>query len=134
MEAIFLDTNIIVDIIQKRKGFFDEALQILSLYKKGLILACSSLSIVNSAYICKNPEALKDLCSLLKVVDTTATNAINAFNLKFKDYEDAVQYLTCKDNARILITRNKKDFKKAKDITIFTPTEFLQKLETFKLI
>ena len=43
----------------------------------------------------------------------------------FKDFEDAMQYHSAlRENAEIIITRNKKDFSASK-IPVFTPQEFL---------
>lgn len=46
---------------------------------------------------------------------------------KFNDYEDAIQYHSAKTLHCIIVTRNKKDFPKKKEI--LNPEEFLQKFK-----
>jgi len=53
----------------------------------------------------------------------------NALQAKFTDFEDAVLHESARHaGAEYIITRNIKDFKKAK-IPVFTPTELLSMLE-----
>ena len=64
--------------------------------------------------------------TLVKVLPVTSKVIVLALTSDFVDFEDAIQYYTC-IQARIstLITRNLKDFKKAK-INIMTPDMYLK--------
>ena len=47
----------------------------------------------------------------------------------FSDFEDSIQYIVAKNNALdYLVSRNKKDFKKA-DMKVLSAAEMLEKLE-----
>lgn len=49
---VFIDTNVVIDFLGKRKGFFDNAALIFQMQKEGKINAIvSSLTIINCAYI-----------------------------------------------------------------------------------
>ena len=51
---IFLDTNVIIDFMGERDGFFDDAAAIFSMIEdKKITAAASALTIVNCAYILK---------------------------------------------------------------------------------
>lgn len=45
-------------------------------------------------------------------------------DLKFRDYEDAIQYYSAKSKCDVIVTRNKKDFPH-KDVKVMNPEEFL---------
>jgi predicted nucleic acid-binding protein len=49
---VFIDTNVVVDFLGRREGFFDSAAMIFQMQKEGRINAIvSSLTIINCAYI-----------------------------------------------------------------------------------
>ena len=78
---IFIDTNILIDVIGKREGFFENAAKILKLGEEGTInLFISPLSLANSLYILKctykmDDERiriiLKQITTFIKVTDMT---------------------------------------------------------------
>lgn len=45
-------------------------------------------------------------------------------DIKFRDYEDAIQYHSAKTKCDVIVTRNKKDFPH-KDIKVINPEDFL---------
>jgi hypothetical protein len=50
---------------------------------------------------------------------------------RIEDFEDAIQFHSARNKVKILVTRNKADFKKVKDeIEALTPEEFLKKYKT----
>ena len=56
------------------------------------------------------------------------SDLINAANLCWEDYEDAIQSVTAERiKADFIITRNVRDFKSSK-ITALTPAEYLTRL------
>ncbi|MBK9330452.1 MAG: hypothetical protein IPM95_14395 [Sphingobacteriales bacterium] len=70
-------------------------------------------------------ERLVELSGLIQIVNTTHDSAIKALNADFSDFEDAMQYYTALENkCAFLITRNTKDFKKAKNIRVLTSSQF----------
>ncbi len=138
MKQLFLDTNIILDLLAKRDPFYDDAAVLFSLADKKIVeLFVSSLTFANTNYILlkqlKPEEAkrvlrkLKVLVNVLSLDDKIIELALN--DKDFKDYEDALQYYTAIENGKdVIITRNKKDFHKAK-LPIITAGEFIKLLK-----
>lgn len=130
---LFLDTNILIDVIANRKPWVDEALVLLELAKqKKLTLIVTDFSFINLAYITRKlftQEELyalfSDLCLYVKVVEVGGMIIKKSFQKRWKDMEDCVQYLVAKrEEADYLITRNEKDFSDS-DIPVLSPSEFL---------
>ena len=49
---VFLDANVLIDFLVKRKHFFDDSKKIFSLYEEGKIIAyVSPLSLANAFYV-----------------------------------------------------------------------------------
>lgn len=138
MKQLFLDTNIILDLLAKRDPFYDDAAVLFSLADKKIVeLFVSSLTFANTNYILlkqlKPEEAkrvlrkLKVLVNVLSLDDKIIELALN--DKDFKDYENALQYYTAIENGNdVIITRNKKDFHKAK-LPIITAGEFIKLLK-----
>ncbi len=52
MKKVFVDTNIVIDLLSKRKPFYDESAELFSLADKKVIkLSISSLTIANTGYV-----------------------------------------------------------------------------------
>ena len=132
---VFLDTNVIVDFMGEREGFFDDAAAIFAMIEdKKIIATASALTIVNCAYILKKAfssdimlEKVEALCQMLNVTPIDRSQLMNAVQLKPYDYEDAVQYLSAIPyRPDVIITRDKRGFGDF-DILVMTPTEFVNK-------
>lgn len=101
---LFLDTNILIDVIANRKPWVDEALVLLELAKqKKLTLIVADFSFINLAYITRKlftQEELyalfSDLCLYVKVVEVGGMIIKKSFQKSWKDMEDCVQYLVAK--------------------------------------
>jgi predicted nucleic acid-binding protein len=137
MRKIFLDTNIILDLLACRIPFYTEAAELFSLAdKKKLTLSISSLSLADTYYILsrQNPEMeVRKILRKFKVLVTVLAldNKITdlALNSEFRDFEDAIQYYTAIENEQeLIITRNQSDFKDSK-IPIMTAGEFIKSIE-----
>jgi len=133
MKTVFLDTNIVLDFFMERKGFEEDAEQILAMgYNLEFNLFISSLSFSNIAYIARQLyrgselyDLLDQVRELVNVAEVDAWTVDRALKLRAKDFEDALQYYSAlKINADYIITRNKKDFLFS-DVAVFTPKEFL---------
>lgn len=132
---IFLDTNVVIDFMGEREGFFDDAAAIFSMIEDSKITAsASALTIINCAYILKKAfssdimlEKVEALCQMLNVTPIDRSQLMNAIQLKPYDYEDAVQYLSAMTyRPDVIITRDKRGFNDF-DILVMTPAEFVQK-------
>lgn len=139
MNKILVDTNVIIDLLSKREGFYQDSLQLFSLADRNkLTIIISALSIANTYYLLNDVlkieharEAIRKLNVLVKthpLNDKIVELALNDRN--FTDFEDGIQYYTAlESNCKTIITRNVKDFKKSR-LPIFQPKEYLKKLNT----
>jgi predicted nucleic acid-binding protein len=133
MENIFLDTNVVIDLLEKRENFYSDAAQIFNLaYQKKIKLFISPLTFATASFLLrKHPkdELMMLLTNLRKLVDITIadSNVIdNALSSSFKDFEDAIQYFSAlTSNVDVLITRNLKDFHPS-EIETLSPKSFLE--------
>lgn len=135
MENVFVDTNIIIDLLAKREPFYKDAQDLFTLSdKKEIQLCISSLSFANAYYSIvkhhKEIDAKKYLAKfkvLVKVLPLEDKAIELALASDFNDFEDGLQYFVAMDNeSDILITRNQKDFKNSK-IPVMTAGEYLRK-------
>ena len=134
MTRLLIDTNVIIDLLAKRPGFYDEAAELFSLCdQKRLRMAISSLSFANTNYtLTKHTSSrearqilrkFKVLVEILSLDDKITELALN--DEDFPDFEDGLQYYSALENRiDIIITRNKKDFQNSK-IPVLTAKEFL---------
>lgn len=136
MKKIFIDTDIILDLLTKREPFYNNASLLFSLIDKGKIKAfSSSLIFSNLYYILRKVKGskqtikiLQKLSTLIEILSVDSKIITLSLQSEFKDFEDAIQYYTAiENNVPVIITRNVKDFKPAK-IKILTPDEFLSSL------
>jgi predicted nucleic acid-binding protein len=135
MENIFVDTNIIIDLLAKRDLFYKDAQALFTLSdKKEIQLFISSLSFAKAYYSIvkhhKDIDAKKYLAKfkvLVKVLPLEDKAIELALASDFNDFEDGLQYFIAMDNeSDIIITRNKKDFKNAK-IPVMTAGEYIRR-------
>jgi predicted nucleic acid-binding protein len=136
MSRIFLDTNVILDLLGERVPFFDSIAKVATLAdQKKLIIIVSPLSFSTIDYVLNKYETsesvlnklrkFKIICEVNEVNEETIDKALNS---NFKDFEDAVQYFTAlQSNCSIIITRNGKDFKNS-TIPIMTAEEYLSSI------
>ncbi len=135
--TVFLDSNIIPDILLKNQDFYQESQQLLNLADNPKIdFFISASSITDIFYIVKkklnDAEKAKDylqlLLQLVSVAGIDETCIKNALNSSWKDFEDAVQHeASIQIQADFLITRNIKDFQ-TPFVEIITPADFLKKI------
>lgn len=138
MKRLFVDTNILIDLLSRRQPFYQEAAALFSVAdKKQVDLTASSLTFANASYLLlKQMEAnkvksiLKKLRLILKILaldDKIIRLALN--DEVFSDFEDGLQYFTAVENQQeLIITRNTKDFKHSK-IPVMTAMQFLTTME-----
>ena len=135
-EKLFMDTNVILDLLGERMPFYEHAAKIVSLADRGQIaLVVSALSFPTVFYLLskfEDSEAVKEKIRKFKVIAQTSdlTNVIieKGLSSSFSDFEDALQYhCAVKMDCSVIITRNVKDFKKS-EIPVMTPIEYLKSL------
>ncbi|PVX44644.1 PIN domain-containing protein [Flavobacterium sp. 103] len=136
MSRIFLDTNVILDLLGERVPFFDSIAKVATLAdQKKLTLIVSPLSFTTIDYVLNKYETsesvlnklrkFKIICEVCEINEETIDKVLNS---SFKDFEDAVQYFSAlQSNSSMIITRNGKDFKHS-TIPIMTAEEYLSSI------
>lgn len=133
MKRVFLDTNVIIDLILEREGA-DDAANILQLGEDGKIeLVVSFLTMANTAYIARKGhtqeqlyQILVDLSAMLHTLSMDEEQLKLALKQPSADFEDMLQYQCArKHGCDVILTRNCKHFAFSK-IPVLTPTDFLR--------
>ncbi len=135
MTKIFLDSDILLDVTLKRPDFLVPALNIINLIQKGQVKATtSSVVFVNVHYFLDKFDKtnkftlLKQIRSILSIVNVNEAIIDDALNSGINDFEDAVQFYAANSvNADFIITRNIKDYKES-TIPVLTAEQFLRTL------
>lgn len=139
MKHLFLDTNVIIDVLANREPFSNASSKLLDYGDKGkLNIYVSALSYSNIYYILRKTCSHKEMISLLKdikaistIMDVTGDIINKAIESGLKDFEDAIQLNTALSNKKIqaIVTRDIKGFKNS-DISVLTPEEALGIIES----
>ena len=144
MNKVFLDTNVLLDFLLKRKtgqsDSYEKALAVINFcILTNIPIYFSILSIKDIFYILtrlmKSRQAkekqlaikqkVNGLLQLGEILVTSENAFLNAMGSSFADFEDALQnYTATEANVNIIVTRNKKDFINS-EIRVYTPGEFL---------
>lgn len=137
MKKVFIDSDIILDLLAKREPHYIFAARLLTLIDQRKIFGFTSpIVFANLHYLLKkntsNSTALKNLRklkTLIKILPVDERVIEQALNSEFSDFEDAIQYFTAVNNGiSLLLTRNKSDYKKSK-IPIATAEEYLKSIK-----
>jgi predicted nucleic acid-binding protein len=137
MKNLFIDTNIVLDLLAKREPFYESSAKLFSLADRNAIqLSVSSLTFANTNYVLSKlksaseaKEILRKFKLLVQIVPLSEKIVDLALNdSEFKDFEDGLQYYSAiESNQDIIITRNQKDFKSSQ-LAIMSAEEFLSSL------
>ncbi len=134
---LFIDTDVILDIVLDRKEFFDDSSEIFKKFENGEVFLYTSSSIIINAQYVGQRQITKDKCRLainyllnyFIVLEADIHIVKQAYQYKFSDIEDDIQYFTAQKDESIdfFITRNIRDFKAGEyNIAVVTPTQFLK--------
>lgn len=134
--VLLIDANILLDVLLDRQPFADNSSLIWKLCEtekaKGYV---SALTFANMMYIMRkelNADMIEEVFRKLKLifefVDFSPSILEKAVEMKWKDFEDAVQSATAEQVcADYIVTRNVKDFSQSK-VMAFTPYELLARI------
>lgn len=137
MKSLFLDTNIVLDLLAHRMPFYTEAAKLFSLAdKKKIKLSISALCLADANYILSKQipgievrKILRNFKVLVNVLPLDDKISDLALNSEFRDFEDAIQYFTAIENDQdLIVTRNQPDFKESK-IPVMTAGEFINSIK-----
>ncbi len=133
---VLIDTNVILDVLCKREGFYEDAARIMKYCEVNKITGViSALTIPNLVYIMrkeldaqKTRDVIEKLQLVFTVADLKADDIKKALSMNFKDFGDALQSVCAsRIKADYIITRNIRDFVNSK-VTAIKPTELLERI------
>lgn len=137
MKRIFLDTNILIDLIADRKPFSKYAVTIFNAAEiKKIKLFISSHTIATTYYLLKkyvDEKALRQillgLFDYVTIIPVDAEVLLKGLRSNQKDFEDSIQIYcaTSIDKMDCIVTRNLKDFK-GSEIPVLAPDELCSKI------
>lgn len=137
MNKIFVDSDVILDLLCKREPYYQDAAAVFTLCdKKQLNLYTTSLVFANVYYILRKIVGIENAKKLVKkirllvhVISVEEKEVDLALNSQFSDFEDALQYFTAAEHKiKIILTRNIKDYK-GTAVSIQTPEQFIKMLK-----
>ncbi|MEO8110659.1 MAG: PIN domain-containing protein [Ginsengibacter sp.] len=140
LNNLFIDTDIVLDIVLEREEFFENSSKIFRLFEDGEVLLFTSPTIIiNAQYIGqrliakeKCRSTINYLLNYFIILEANINVIRKAYQSKFADIEDAVQYYTAiqDDQINYFITRNIKDFKPGgSHLPVITPSQYLKLLK-----
>ena len=135
MKAL-IDGNIILDVLQRREPHVGASSKIWKLCETDQVEGfISALTFADLVYVMRKEltpdrihEVLKKLILIFHFTDLSVADMTEAAEMKWSDYEDAVQSATAKRvHANCIITRNIRDYLQS-TVPAYTPAEFLQRI------
>lgn len=136
MKTIFVDTNVVIDLLEKREPFYKDAVRLFTLaYNGELKIYVSDCTFTTASYLLRKHSLqeiktlLNNFRQLVRISPIDETVIDRALTSDFDDYEDAVQYYSAVSMAtEIIVTRNEKDFIGHSELPVMSPKAFLAKL------
>ena len=134
MKKIFVDTNILLDLLFQRRGFFLDAKRLFNYSKsRNINIFISAISINTIYYLLQkkftkehSKHLLEYIYDITDILPFDENIIFLAHQSSFKDLEDGFQYFTAKEHhIPFLITRNIKDFA-VDDLSVLSPQQFLE--------
>ena len=133
---VLLDTNIVLDIVEKREPYFSDSYRVFMKSAEREIEAIIGVSSITDIYYvtrknCKDTKHavgfIFDMLKIVTPVDSKVADIHEALKLNFSDFEDALIAATAtREGADYIITRNAADFMNS-PVPAVSPAEFLKK-------
>jgi len=132
---LFIDTDIILDVLAKRELFYDPAAQLFTLIDEEKVEAFTTPVVFSNLFYIlskfKNRSfahsSLRKLRLLLKIIQVDEKVVNLALNSEFKDFEDAIQFYSAKlHELDFIVTRNVKDFV-SKNLVVLTAEDYIER-------
>lgn len=135
MKNVFIDTNILIDLLADRPPFSKFAIEIFDLAeKKEVRLFTSSHSYATTHYLLKKyigekelRQLLSSLLDFIELIPIDTSIIKKSLLSKHKDFKDSIQIFAAASMIQMdfIVTRNLKDFKDA-EILALPPDEALR--------
>ena len=135
-KRVYLDTNVMLDLLGEREPFYNSIAQIATLAdQKKLQIVVSPISFATVNYFLSKFEGIsvakdklrkfKVLCEISIIDETIIEKGLNS---NFEDFEDSLQYFCAVDSeCEVIITRNAKDFKNSL-LPVMSAEEFIKSI------
>ncbi|MCR5149361.1 MAG: PIN domain-containing protein [Eubacterium sp.] len=138
---VLLDTNVIVDVLQRREPWFADGQKIFYAIANKQIIGCitakeaadihffSRKQFVGEENVdAKARNVMTKLYAIFELIDTLGIDCQNAIAIENKDYEDAIMIESAKRaGVDCIVTRNLDHFKLS-PIPVYSPSEFVVKI------
>ena len=133
---LLIDTNVILNMVFKRCGF-DDAVQLFRKIKESNNNAYITATTVTDLFYIIRKEmhdtdktyvVMENIFKLVGILAVTEEDIHLAFEQKWKDFEDCVQYTTAKNNRMdYIVTGNRKDYEDS-SLVVVSPKECIELL------
>ncbi|MCM1266649.1 MAG: PIN domain-containing protein [Bacteroidales bacterium] len=135
---VLLDTCVIMDFLQNREPYAQDAKKIMQAAAMELFVGCitakSATDIYYLTHRCthsdkESRDKLNQLLTIIGMLDSMADDVFHAISSSMTDFEDAVMVETAvRSKIDCIVTRNEKDFI-GTAVTIYHPKKFVEILE-----
>ncbi|NJR15048.1 MAG: PIN domain-containing protein [Calothrix sp. CSU_2_0] len=134
---VLIDTNIVLDFLQDRQPFVEDAVRLFEKVDAGEVEGfIAATTITNIYYIVRRAagvqaakDAIAQVLTDLHICAVDRSALEQALSLNFKDFEDAVQYACgMAYGVDAIVTRDASGFTDA-EIPVMSPGEFNRRLE-----
>ena len=135
MRKIFIDTNVLLDLLLEREPWAKDAAVLFSMADRNEVeMLCCSLSFSTAVYLMQRFKytrgeivaklsVVKSLCTITTVNEVVLDRMLQS---EFGDLEDAMQYYSALSfGAEAIITRNVSDYSTSR-IPVLTPQDFVK--------
>ncbi len=138
MKKLFIDADIIIDLLLERHPFHESANELFTRIENGKYEGhTSTIVVANLHYLIEKAESknvadkgILKLLKLLFIIPIQKDDFINSLNSSFNDFEDGAQYYaSLRSNMDFIITRNIKDYRHSK-IKVLNPHEFIRSYDS----
>ena len=134
-EPPFVDANIFLNVARRRKGWKASAAALTEVKKINGFVSSLTVAIVYFIKLrtmspLKARQETRELIQGLRIAAVTSEVISQALdNMAIEDFEDGIQFYCAKTAAKVIVTRNKRDYAAVeKELQVVTPEQFLAKL------
>jgi predicted nucleic acid-binding protein len=136
MNRLFIDSDVIIDLLARRKNYPEAAALMMIIAEKKAAAFTTPIVLANVDYIItkyssktKSRRAMKLLRRNLSILQMDEKTVDAALESEFPDFEDAMQYHAAeKQGIDFIVTRNKKDYAKG-SLKVVTAQEYMDMYE-----
>ncbi|MBQ9610384.1 MAG: PIN domain-containing protein [Lachnospiraceae bacterium] len=135
---ILIDTNIILNLVFKRDRYEVSTEIFKQISKNGYAAYITASTVTDLFYIIRKSlhdiestyNTMEYIFKLVNVLGVMPEDITDAFQCRWKDFEDCVQYTTAiNNNIDYVITENVKDYKESGGNIVITPEEFIELMD-----